>query len=252
MKQVITGGVGKTIAITSNKTYFPYIAEIKDKTIKYIDVFFDMTDADGNWIYADPFFFEVSFVRKGTNDIFIDRLAACNLFPELRLGQRIYIGEKIDMEQSFITTLSQVGENAFFVFYYQDSEAGYEEKSSPIRIEPNEATVSFRQNFFEDSRVLVNKKFTGIYPSLVESDERGTQNLFNLTKGYDSYINLVKGSNVFLKNVPVVALLRYFYWLGYLEFADVEIDFTNSWISVPPSIVSADAGKAMVMSFEYK
>lgn len=252
MKQVITGGVGKTIAITSNKTYFPYIAEIKDKTIKYIDVFQYMTDADGNSINADPFGFEVSFVRKGTNDIFIDRLAACNLYPEYRLGQRIYIGEKIDMEQSFITTLSQVGCNSFFVFYYQDSEAGYEEKSSPIRVEPNEAIVSFRQNFFEDSRVLVNKKFTGIYPSLVESDERGIQNIFNQSLGYSSFLNLVKGSNVFLKNVPAAALLRYYYWLGYLEFADVEIDFTNSWISVPPSIVSADAGKAMVMSFEYK
>lgn len=252
MKQVITGGVGKTIAITSNKTYFPYIAEIKDKTIKYIDVFFYMTDADGNSIYADPFGFEVSFVRKGTNDIFIDRLAACNLYPEFRLGQRIYIGEKIDMEQSFITTLSQVGENAFFVFYYQDSEAGYEEKASPIRIEPNEATVSFRQNFFEDSRVLANKKFSGIYPSMVEADERGSWNIFNVNIGRDCYLNLVKGSNVFLKNVPVVALLRYYNWLGYLEFADVEIDFTNSWISVTPSIVSAEAGNAMVMSFEYK
>lgn len=251
MKQVITGGVGKTIAITSNKTYFPYIAEIKDKTIKYIDVFQFMTDADGNSIDADPFAYEVSFVRKGTNDIFIDRLAACNLYPEFRLGQRIYIGEKIDMEQSFITTLSQVGENAFFVFYYQDSDAGYEEKPSPIRVEPNEAIVSFRQNFFEDSRVLVNKKFTGIYPSFVESDERGIQNIFSLTLGYSSFLNLVKGSNIFLKNVPAAALLRYYYWLGYLEFADVEIDFTNSWISVPNVNPNVD-GKAMVMSFEYK
>lgn len=252
MKQVITGGIGKTILITSQKTYFPYIAELKDKTIKYIDVFFNMDDADGNNIDADPFSYEVSFVRKGTNDIFIDRLSATALYPEFRLGERLYIGEKIDFEQSFITTVSQVGGTAFFVFYYQDSEAGYEETTNPLKIEPNGTIMSAAQNYFDDSRVLVNKKFTGIFLSLVESDARGILNEFTLTGGASAYLNLMKGSNIFLKNIPVIALLRYSYWLGYLEFADVEIDFTNSWISVAPSLLSQDAGNAMVMSFEYK
>lgn len=252
MKQVITGGIGKTIAITSNKTYFPYIAELKDKTIKYIDVFHMCDDADGTPITADPFGYSVSFVRKGTNDIFIDRLSATALYPEFRLGQRLYIGEKIDFEQSFIETTSQVGETAFFVFFYQDSEAGYEDVENPIRIEPNGTIVNDLQNYFSDSRVLVNKKFTGIYPSLVESNAAGVSNLFPLTNAYDIYLNLMKGSEIFLKNVPALSLLRHTNWLGYLEFADVEIDFTNSWMSVSPYVLTQNQGAALVMSFEYK
>lgn len=251
MKQVITGGIGKVIALTSNKTYFPYIAELKDKTVKYVDVISFCEDENGNTIGADPFSMSVSFVRKGTNDIFIDRMPASTFYPEFRLGQRLYIGEKIDFEQSFIQTVSEVGENVFFVFFYQDSEAGYEDETPAIRVEQNEAIVASRQNYFADSRVLVNKKFRGIYPSFVDSDERGINNVFYANL-YDSYINLVKGSDIFLKNVPVASLMRYSYWLGCLEFADVELDFTNSWISVSPTLLASDADNSMVMNFEYK
>lgn len=251
MKQIITGGVGKTIAITSSKTYFPYIPELKDKTVKYIDVLFDCGDASDNYIGADPFLYECSFVRKGTNDIFINRLSGDAFFPDFRLGQRLYIGEKIDFEQSYITTASQVGENAFFVFYYQDSDAGYEESSSPLRIEPNNTIVTARNNYFKDDRILVNKKFTGIYPSRVESDENGVQNVFN-QYDFDCYLNLVKGSDIFLKNVPVHCLARYNSWLGFLEFADVELDFTNSWIEVDSYFLSNAQDASLVMSFDYK
>lgn len=251
MKQLITGGIGKTIAITSNKTFFPYIPELKDKTIKYIDVIYGCNDTKGNYIGADPFLYDVSFVRKGTNDIFIDRLSADSFSPDARLGQRLYIGEKIDFEQSYITTASQVGENAFIVFYYQDSAAGYEESSSPLKIEPNRAICDNYINYFADSRVLVNKKFSGIYPSYVERDSNGLPNVFN-QHDYDCYLNLVKGSDIFLKNVPVHCMSRYNSWIGFLEFADVVLDFTNSWIEVSPFFLSNAKGMSLVMSFDYK
>lgn len=254
MKQVISGAVAVTMTMNSWKQYFPYIAELKNRTVKYIDIFKDAYDMNNTYLNASPYDFNISLVRKGSTDIFIDSLNCSAMDPEIRSGERLFIGEVVDIEKCFVTADGYgIGKSAMFVFYWQDDNVTVDSDTTTAHwcSAPNYAKIVGLKSFFEDSRILADKKFTAISPSWTAKTPDGTTNLMN-TYQTQGFINLVKGSNIFVKNVPLWLFQRYTHWREHLEFDNVELDFTNSFIEVPTAVFSSLQGGAYVLDFEYK
>ena len=254
MKQIISGAVGITMTMNSWKQYFPYIAELKNRTVKYIDVFKDAYDMNNTYLNASAVDLNLSLVRKGTTDIFIDSLNCSVIDPEIRSGERLYIGEVIDIEKCFVTADNYgIGKSAMFVFYWQDDEVkiNSDTDTNHWKSTPNYARIVGLKSFFEDSRILADKKFTCISPSWTAKSTDGYTNLMQ-TYQTQGFLNLVKGSNIFVKNVPLWLFQRYTHWREHLEFDNVQLDFTNSFIEVPSAVFNSLQGGAYVLDFEYK
>lgn len=254
-KQIISGGVGVAIRLTGLKTPFPYIPEIEGKTIKYIDIANGQYDPDNHSLYSTYYpSIDVSLCRKGTNDIFINRMNADAFNPESNLGNRMYIGQQIDTQQSFLNCpADEIGNYVFMCFFWQDSEIRQEHKTTIVKENPNSVIIRGPKSFFPDNRIIAGKRFTAVYGSQSITDSEGNENLF-CGNDEDYYINLVRGSNVFLKNVPLNLLKRYNNWTNYYEFDGVEIDQTNSWIDIPQNDIDSGyyIGNCVVLNFEYK
>lgn len=256
MEQKITGAVGVSVPITGERTYLPYISEIKDRTIKYIDVVscgYDINGGNTNIPFGDC---TLSLIRKDTTEMFIEEADLFQFNPQYREGERMFVGEKIDPEKSFIhvTNANAVGKVCFFVFYWQDSTVTIPTATDIKRQTTNEAICVGIKSFLNDSRVLADKKIVGISPAVVTKDKNGNTNGFGEYSGMltDAYLNLVKGSNIFFKNVPVLCLQRYNSWINTLCFEDVEIDMTNSFVQVSPQQIGFFMGDSFVFDFEYK
>lgn len=255
MEQIMTGAVGVPVIIAGERTYLPYIPEIKDRTIKYIDIVacgYDIAGNNTNIPFADC---TLSLIRKNTTEMFIEEADTYQFNPQYREGERMFIGEKIDSEKSFIrcTNSTAVGKCAFFVFYWQESPVA-PATDTITRQTTNETICVGAKSFMNDSRVLADRKIVGISPAVVTKDKNGNENAFGEYSGMivDSFVNLVKGSNIFFKNVPTIVLQRYNNWINHLTFDSVDIDFTNSFVQVSPQNLGFFMGKSMVFDFEYK
>lgn len=256
---VVNGAIGITMRnLREGKNYLPYIAELKDRVIKYIDIFSPLSysayDTNGNYLDANPFSNALSLCKKDTVDFVVDNVSCVEYCPMLQSGQRKLVGYKIDLTKSFITTDSHdIGSNLFMVFYYEDEKPNSVTNPKNFRISTSEVNFSFgTMNFFKDNRTLADKRFTQIYPSSSKFTQNGDQNILSPSAWCSMFVNLVKANNIFVKNVPLI-LLAYTqeYWYGKIVFDGVQFDFTNSYIQTCDAEQANFKDYSVVLGFKY-
>lgn len=251
MEYIVNGAIGVSIYnLKQGRNFLPFIADLKDRVVKYIDVVSDITDTSDVPIDATPDLLTLSLCKKDTNDYVYDEVSCANFDPLSKFGVRQLVGYKLDLEKSFITADSNsVGSNTFIVFYYQD-----EKPFSPIPCKKvSSSPVYFGTstiNYLQENRTLADKVFTGIFPPIAEMTDNGT-----ITAQYEiqnMFLNLVKGSDMFVRNVPLVMFFRSYNMVNYLSFDGIQIDFTNSFVQVAPNAVPVCSGLGLVLNFEYQ
>lgn len=252
MEYIINGAIGVSIYnLQQGRNFLPFIADLKDRVVKYIDIVSNITDTSDVAINADPALLTLSLCKKDTNEYVVDEVSCSNFDPVSKYGVRQFIGYKLDLEKSFITADSNsISENTFLVFYYQDDKTPKPNfglnKVSSSSVYFGTSTI----NYFPENRTLADKVFTGIFPPISALTDNGTLVQLSYTNGM--FVNLVKGSNMFVRNVPLGLLARTYEFINYLAFDGIQIDFTNSFIQLAPSIVSSCEGYGIVLNFEYK
>lgn len=251
MEYIVNGAIGVSVYnLKQGRNFLPFISDLKDRVIKYIDVVYDITDTSDVAINATLETMTLSLCKKDTNEYVFDGVSAENFCPMKRYGMRQFIGYKLDLEKSFLNADSYaIGKNTFLVFYYQD-EHGMNPSSACSKVSSSPVYFgSSTMNYFPENRTLVDKHFTGIHPPVATLTADGTSTSMSEIQGM--FINLVRGSNMFVRNVPLALLARTYQMVNYIAFDGVQIDFTNSFIQLAPSSVSSCDGYGLVLDYVY-
>ena len=252
MEYIVNGAIGISLYnLKQGRNFLPFIADLKDRVIKYIDVVYGITDTSDVQIDAPQEFLTLSLCKKDTNEMVFDEVSAKNFDPWSKYGVRQFIGYKLDLEKSFINADSNaVGENTFLVFYYQDDKIP---QSNSLVKKVASSSVYFgssTMNYFPENRTLADKVFTGIFPPIAELTDNGDVSSISHIDGM--FINLVRESNMFVRNVPLMLLFRSYEMISHISFDGIQIDFTNSFIQIPPSYVAQCSGYGIVLNYEYE
>lgn len=256
---VVNGAVGVSMRnLRNGQNYFPYIAELKDRVIKYIDIFCAMDstayDVDGESMDANPYSSTLSLRKKDTVNLVVDNVSCVEYCPMLQNGKRKFVGYKIDLEKSYISTASDdAGANMFVVFYYEDEKPNAVTNPKNFKISTSGVNLGVgTTNFFEDNRTLADKRFTQIYPSFSTFTQKGEQAILSPNEWGSMFVNLVKDNNIFVKNVPLSLLMTgSSFWYGHIVFDGVQIDFTRSYLQACASKQANFKGYPVVLGFKY-
>lgn len=255
---VVNGAIGiSMLDLRVGQNYLPYVAELKDRVIKYIDFFYTSSngvDINGNVIGANPFDNTLSLVKKDTTDLVVDNVSCVEFCPYLQCGKRKFVGYKLDLPKSYISTDSfDAHTNAFLVFYYEDDKGVTTKRNEQFKISTSGVNFGVgTMNFFEDNRTLADKHFTQIYPSWSVFTQKGEQNILSPSAWCSMFVNLVKDNNIFVKNVPLYLLQTgYDFWYGHIVFDGVQIDFTRSYLQTDSQQQAYFTGSPVVLGFKY-
>lgn len=251
MEYIVNGAIGISLYnLKHGRNFLPFIADLKDRVIKYIDVVYGITDTSDVQINAPLELLTLSLCKKDTNEMVFDEVGAQNFDPWTKYGVRQFVGYKVDLEKSFITAdANAVGENTFLVFYYQDDKIP--QPNSLVK-KLSSSSVYFgssTMNYFPENRTLADKSFTGIFPPIAYLTDNGEVSSLSYLDGM--FINLVRESNMFVRNVPLSLLFRTYEMVNFIAFDGIQIDFTNSFIQIAPSYVAQCSGYGIVLNFEY-
>lgn len=248
------------------KTYFPDLADVKNRNIRYIEVYNAMQsfhDTDGLEIQRlsslDSVY--ISLMENNTNNYFFKDAQIKDFSVYTRKGMKQKIYKQVDLINSYVTNSTNQDVNIFFVIYYDHPNIGYHQANKEIsncdsitvrrfdagkyRFEIGEQRNLFGKkirSFFLDSP-LGSGKSSGLTPN--------GENICQQTVTQSCFLTLVKNNFEFFQNIPLSA----FYTedrIAQLNLADVEFDFTNSYIQVSPNVaLNIKSGDCIFLNCEY-
>lgn len=259
--KLAAGAIGRTIIAKANTTtYLPDILDLKGKVIKYIDVLNDSVDydSDGNAITAgqinDCF---LNLMKVDTKELFIKDEPASNFQFSVRNGQRDNILKIVDFPNSFVVNTSNSDITLFVVFWYDDFSISNiwsdDDKTNIDSFEVWQFNATQQKIMFDENRTMYDKEIQDFYVVLNENTFTTPKNKTSVTDTTlrSSYLTLQRNNFEFLRNIPLVLFSnRYIY--DRIKLQNVVFDFSNSYITVPSSLVSAVTGKSYFFNVEYK
>lgn len=259
-KYVVNGAIGiKLTNLKEGRNYLPYVSDLKDRTIKYIDIMQEIYTPDDEFLNAQPSDMALSLVKKGTSDLVYDNVSAVEFCPKINNGKRVLVGFVLDLEKSFINVSSySAGEGTFIVFYYEDDKGVATHTDNKIPMKRTTSVVKLtngRQSYFSENRTINGKHFLGIYPSFSRFSQAGEVSPISEYFWDVLFVNLVRGSDIFVRNVPLYCLLRDdSNYEGHIVFDGVQIDFTNSFLEHMEGLPDyfAESNLCCVLGFDYK
>lgn len=248
------------------KTYFPDLADVKNRNIRYIevynatDIFYDADGlAIGKLSLLDSIY--VSLMENNTNNYFYkdSQIKDFSVYTRKGIKQKIY--KQVDLINSYVYNSNNQDVNIFFVIYYDHPNIGYHQANKDLS-NCDSITVrhfDFGRNQFDfgEQRNLVDKKIRSFFldspigggrtNGLTPNGEAICQQAITQS----SFLTLAKNNFEFFQNVPLSA----FYTqdrVAQINLADVEFDFTNSYIRVAPNVAgSIKVGDCIFMNCEY-
>lgn len=254
---IVNGAIGVAIPnLRQGRNFLPYVSELKDRTIKYIDVCFGIWSRDCGSIGALPTDYALSLCKKGSNELVYDNVSAVEFAPLINRGRRMFVGYKLDLEKSFLNVDElAVGENAFLVFYYEDDKGVTTQTKESLPTRKSTSGVKLVDGFnayFAENRTINDKHFVGIYPTYTSYTNSGQVSIVDDYYWDSLFMNLVRGSDVFFRNVPLICLRREGLMSeGCIAFDGIQIDFTNSYLEQADSSMGEDGGW-VTLGFDYK
>lgn len=242
MNAKISGGQSVIVPIKrlGNNT-LPFVENLKDRVIKYIDV--DVVNPilpDGSTNALQPNYNTeaastyITLVDKNGVVINYNNYPVFNLISYMAGTDRNLIGKKLSLQNSFITITNPylIGQSVLLTFWYDEPEFSQRNTTNNISVETIEVAYlsATKKNLMPDNRTLAGKRVRRIlfdYATITPS----YKDCVNTTKQAQGYITLNNGNTSILKQVPIASLYKYGVLNTFdLEFANIKFDLTNSWI----------------------
>ena len=235
MNKKVSGGQSVIVPINRiGKNYLPFVESLKDRVIKYIDVYTGQdTLPDGRvGVGVDISSSYITLADKNGVTLNYLNYPLENLSTYTTMGDRPFIGRKISLQNSYINVTAQtaIGKSILLVFWYDEPEFSYRNTTNNIAVETVE--VDYRnanfKNLMPDNRNLAGKRVRRITFDNVNKTPsyRDCQNNYG-----GAYITLNNGNVSILKQVPLECLKKSNTLNAFeLEFANIKFDLTNSFI----------------------
>jgi hypothetical protein len=243
MNKLVSGAIGFTVPLNSNKIYLPDILDLKDKRIKHIDLC-DMVQitADGKTCTtgsASGCYLNIQ--EQNTKELKIKSLSVEMLRLSKNSGNRIFINKIIDFPNSFIEWNGTIypDRHLFFVAWFDEPKIMHRVvETGKTAIDSFEVLTTNNPNkkfFFGENRTLFNRMFQNILfysPDSIGTTPKGYKPVRKGTER-NSFVTLQKENYQFIRNVPLYIFDQQSVTYP-IRLQNVEFDFTNSFIEVAP------------------
>lgn len=249
----------KTVVLTINKlgsNHLPFIEDLKDKYIKYIDtVIMDVAlPGVSTTTVSDNEDLFLTLASKSGNIYTTKNMPLVRYDVETNLGVRVPIMQKISLQNSYVTNEdpTKIGQSVILVFWYDEPGYSARNKTTETLIDGFAIPIitNTGKNKMPDNRTMNNKRFRKFfvtYPG--NTPTLGT----GITKSQaDSlYITFQKSGYALLENLPLKLLFQLSN-LDFIEFANIIFDFTYSYAQVGGISGTGFTGSEIFINCEYE
>lgn len=237
MNKKLSGAKTVLVPITKvGKNYIPFVEDLKNRTIKYIDIFFTLllpdTEAEGVTAYTNTPYITLADITG--NAYLINNRPVDDFLYTKNLGIRPEINSKLSLQNSFILNNDEdaIGKYYVLVFWYDLPEFSARNRKDTLVTDYISVPVpKVLANTLPNEERFAGKRFRYILFSMVDTTPEGTTGISDDDEINSLYLTLQKGSYKVLENVP----LRLFYqaqMFDKMEFANIIFDMQNSFIKV--------------------
>ncbi len=236
----------------------PYIEDLRDRCIKYID-FYPVTllpDTDEPGV-QDTTNMYISIADVFGNEYLIKDLPLERLNYAATFGVKQSIHKKISLQNSAINcqNANNVGKYVALIFWYDLPEFSARNRSDVTVVDSVTVPITnvIRYNSFPDEERMTGKRFRQILlgtPTITPD----LRNALTLTQLRNVYITLRKGSYNVIENIPVML----FYQMQMLQksiFANIIFDMQSSFLTIGGAGTATYAdyvGKSVFLNFVYE
>lgn len=239
--------------------YFPFVEDLKNRYIKYIDFhpaqYLPDTAATG----VDDTFplgtFYVTLANEIGNKRLFDRLPLENLNYIKTQGVRIPVAAKLSLQNSYIECMdpAYIGTTVALIFYYDLPEFSAKNHADRLMVDSLSVpiTTATFKNIFPDSLRMSGKRFRNVLfaPTSQTPDyQTGVDTDYQYL-----YVTLRKGSYNVIENLPLTAIFQTI-MVEKIDFANIIFDFQNSYITVggAGALSGLFANKSVFLNFAYE
>lgn len=246
--------------VALGKNYIPYVEDLKNRYIKYIDFYGSQylpdISATGLTTTNDMF---LTLADKSGNQLLVKEMPLARFDYLNSIGIRQPIGNIISLQDSYITCTdaNQVGKVAMLIFWYDLPEYSRANKAELTVTDSLTIplTTAVRHNIFPDEERMALKRFRQVLltaPTTTPDYQTGvtTNELVNI------YITLRKGTYNVVENLPIMFLWQIF-CLEKQEFANIVFDLQNSYLTIGgantiPTLATDYLGKSVFINLVYE
>ena len=254
MNKKVSGGQSVIVPITCvGRNYLPFVEDLKDRVIKYIDIV-DVTPIDGSTgVGNTPQYITLS--GKSGYIMEFDNYPTINLKPYSTYGSRRLIGKKLSLQNSFFTNgdASNIGKSVVCVFWYDEPEYSARNTTNNVSISTVEVPFVSKtfKNMLPDNRTMAGKRFRSIAWDLLPSYTPSFKTAANSDVETNAYLTLLNGNVAILNNIPVQCLVELAN-VESLEFSNIKFDFTNSYIQLAGYANEPTTNESFVVRFSFE
>lgn len=239
MNKKVSGGQSIIVPIKRlGNNYLPFIEDLKDRVIKYIDVVakpYGITLPNGDTSVRENQLFTSFITLMSKNGVVQDianlPLSSCYTFANG--GEHYFIGRKISLQNSYITVTDEtmIGKSIMLVVWYDEPLYSARNSTNNVCVESVEVdykTPNFK-NLFPDNRTLAGKRIRKIIIDNVSKTPSYRDCANN--NNFLPFLTLNNGNVSILKEIPFTSLFNsngLYQWE--LEFANIKFDLTNSYV----------------------
>lgn len=256
MNKKLSGAKTVLVPITKvGKNYIPFVEDLKNRTIKYIDIVLTKllpdTEAEGVTEYAKTPYITLADITG--NAYVINNRPVSEFLYEQTCGVRPEIGSKISLQNSFILNNdeSAIGKYYLLVFWYDLPEFSARNRKDMLVTDYISVPISkVLANTLPNEERFTGKRFRYIWFSRVETTPDGTTGVSDEEYG-SLYVTLQRGSYKVLENVPLL-LFYQARMVDKMEFANIIFDMQNSYIKVGGAGKLVISDKSVFLNLVYE
>lgn len=256
MNKKLSGAKTVLVPITKvGKNYIPYVEDLKNRTIKYIDVVFTTYLPDTETLGVDTYTQTPYITLADTtgNSYVINNRPVYDFAYTMNCGIRPEVNTKLSLQNSFITNNDEgaVGKCYVLVFWYDLPE--YSARNRKDVLITDYITVPVKNvlgNVLPNEERFTGKRFRYIWLSYAKTTPEGATGADQNETKY-LYLTLQKGSYKVLDNVPL-QLFWQLQMFDKMEFANIIFDMQNSYIKVGGAGKATPSGNSVFLNLVYE
>jgi len=239
---LVSGAIGVELQLNVNekKIYLPDVLFLRDKNIKYIDIFNSSIlpkVLSGNSTSAEVEQMKITLYDKSNQYEFVQNLLLYNLsYSNSNNANRLLFNRKLDLQKCFvdvsnIADADLLNKSVYFVFYYDEpifTNLKYIDSPKKI-IKSLELKLNGLKTYFLENRDLVNLSFCDLQLSFPKFTAIGNT---GITEGLQSkhFLTLSHKNKEFFYRVPINLFFQYKKRSFVLTLQNIKFDLLNSYI----------------------
>lgn len=249
----------KTVIVpisTLGNNYFPFIEDLKDKYIKYVDtvIMNTLTPNVSGTPVADTTDLFMTLASKSGNLHTTKDMPLLRYDVATNLGVRVPICQKISLQNSYILNedANKVGQYVILVFWYDEPMYSARNITTNTMVDGFSIPIitNTGKNAMPDNRTMTGKRFRKLYvtyPTLTPTLGDGITDV----QAKSLYVTFQKSGYALIENLPLPLLFQ-IPNLEFIEFANIIFDFTYSYVQVGGIGGTGFTGKEVFINAEYE